>query len=104
MPYQPVPIPMEEFAGGWYLRGDIGLSTQKVGSLFNVLYNNPGTSVEPMGFNFDSAPTFGIGIGYQYNNWFRFDVTGEYRSKANFKGNDRVTFPDLGGTAILTDN
>jgi len=24
---------------------------------------------------FDSSPLFGIGIGYQYNSWLRFDVT-----------------------------
>ncbi len=27
-------------------------------------------------------PFFGLGVGYQWNNWFRFDVTGEYRGKA----------------------
>ena len=28
---------------------------------------------------------FGGGIGYEFNNWLRFDVTGEYRTKAEFK-------------------
>ena len=38
------PSMIEDF-GGWYLRGDIGMSNQKVRSLFNVLYNSPGTGV-----------------------------------------------------------
>ena len=29
----------------------------------------------------DSA-IFGVGVGYQFNNWFRGDVTGEYRTSA----------------------
>jgi opacity protein-like surface antigen len=77
-----------EFASEWYLRGDIGMSNQKVSSLFNVLY--AGNSVVPVGMGFDSAPLFGLGFGYQYNNWFRFDLTGEYRGKANFHGLDIV--------------
>ena len=40
--------------------------------------------------DFDSAPLFGLGVGYQFNHWFRTDVTGEYRGKANFHGFDIV--------------
>jgi opacity protein-like surface antigen len=78
----------QEFASEWYLRGDIGMSNQQVKSLFNVLY--AGTSVTPVGMGFDSAPLFGLGVGYQYNNWLRFDLTGQYRGKANFHGLDIV--------------
>src|SRR5258708_40152379 len=47
---QPIALPSfgEDF-GGWYLRGDIGMTNQKVGSLFNGLYNTPGTSVQAGG-------------------------------------------------------
>ncbi len=85
----PVMVPYEQFASGWYLRGDIGMSNQRVGSLFNALYSTA-TSVNTVQADFDSAPTFGIGAGYQFNNWFRIDVTGEYRGKANFHGLDIV--------------
>jgi opacity protein-like surface antigen len=81
--------PIEDFAGGWYLRGDIGMSNQKVGSLYNVLYDSA-TSVQSVHKDFDSAPIFGIGVGYQWNDWLRTDLTGEYRGKANFKGLDIV--------------
>ena len=90
LPLPPLQAPIiEEFAGGWYLRGDIGMSNQSVRSLFNVLYDTA-TSVDTVQKGFDSAPFFGIGAGYQYR-WFRFDVTGEYRGKANFHGLDIVT-------------
>jgi opacity protein-like surface antigen len=83
------PPPPPEFAGGWYLRGDIGFSNQDVGSLFNENYNTSGfSSVQNVDKSFDSAPFFGLGIGYTVNNWLRFDVTGEYRGKANFHGMD----------------
>jgi opacity protein-like surface antigen len=37
---------------------------------------------------FASAGLFGLGVGYNVNNWLRFDVTGEYRGKAAFFGLD----------------
>lgn len=96
----PPPIPVyEDFARGWYLRGDIGMSNQSVGSLFNVLYGTA-TSVQTVIKDFDSAPIFGIGIGYQWNNWFRTDITGEYRGKATFHGLDIV---NSGGTVTTNE-
>jgi opacity protein-like surface antigen len=95
----PVHVPhVEAFASGWYLRGDIGMSNQHVGSLFNVLYDTT-DSVNTVHRKFDSAPIFGIGFGYQFNHWFRADVTGEYRGGATFHGLDIVS---SGGT-LFTD-
>ena len=31
------------------------------------------------------AAFVGFGVGYAWNNWLRFDVTGEYRMKEWFK-------------------
>ena len=82
--------PIEEYvASGWYLRGDIGMSNQKVKNLDNLLYSTV-TSVNTVHKDFDSAPFFGLGVGYQFNHWFRADLTGEYRGKANFHGLDIV--------------
>ena len=83
------PYGNECFAGGWYLRGDIGMSNQKVKSLFNVLYDSV-DSVDTVQKDFGSAPIFGLGIGYQFNNWLRGDLTGEYRGGAVFHGLDIV--------------
>jgi opacity protein-like surface antigen len=37
------------------------------------------------------AAIFGFGVGYEWNSWVRFDVTGEYRTKAMFKATGRYT-------------
>lgn len=90
----PAPVVLPEI-GGWYLRGDIGFSNQNVGSLFNVNYSGF-DSVTNINKDFDAAPLFGIGIGYEFNNWLRVDVTGEYRGKANFHGMDVGAIPGGG--------
>src|ERR1700748_2669684 len=81
------PAPVQDIAQGWYLGGDIGFSNQQVGSIFNENYNSSDfTSVNNIYKSFDAAPLFGLGIGYNINDWLRVDVTGEYRGSANFQG------------------
>jgi opacity protein-like surface antigen len=93
MSYAPPPI--EDF-GGWYLRGDIGFSNQKVDRLNNVLDAGNTTSNQHLGFN--TAGNFGLGAGYQFNHWFRADVRGEFRGNSQFFGTDAITFPGGFGT------
>src|SRR5262245_39230670 len=97
-PVQPMYHPPIEEFHGWYLRGDIGMTNQSVKSLNNALY--AGNTVVNTGLGFDSSPLFGVGVGYQWNNWLRFDVTGEYRGKANFHGMDIVR-PNGGGNTYV---
>ena len=96
--------PPAEF-GGWYLRGDIGFSNQ---SVKDVKLSDPtrytGLSSFQQTTDFDTAGTFQVGVGYQFNNWFRADITGQYRGKSNFNGTDLLTFPWGGGTASGIDN
>jgi opacity protein-like surface antigen len=89
---QPIPQPqpppivyqqpvVEEFSSGWYLRGDIGIGINQAYQLTYI--ENP---LHTTGFAFDQhsvADTsfIGIGVGYEWNNWLRFDVTGEYRAR-----------------------
>lgn len=82
------PIPVEEFASGWYLRGDIGMSNQRVAKLDNALFATaPGlTWLDPGSFG--AAPIFAFGVGYEFNKWLRVDVTGEYRGKSTFRALD----------------
>ncbi len=96
---QPVYVPpvIEEFSG-WYLRGDIGFSNQSVDKLFNQ-QDLAFLSVTNVDKGFDAAPLFGLGVGYYFNDWLRFDVTGEYRGKANFHGLDIGALPG-GGFAV----
>ena len=81
---QPVPV----VVGGWYLRGDVGVG-QKSFSDFQHHQTNP-VFVWPASWRIDQkdmADTafVGFGVGYAWNNWLRFDVTGEYRMKEAFK-------------------
>ena len=94
------PPPVEDF-GGWYLRGDIGFSNQSVKRLFNAQYDTITSLDQRTGF--DTAGIFGLGAGYQVNNWFRADVTGEYRGKSNFHGLDLITFNNAGTTGFGSD-
>ena len=94
-PYAPV---VEDF-GGWYLRGDIGFSNQRVSRLNNVL-DTVGTPVSVQHNSFGTAGIFGLGAGYRFNNWFRADITGEYRGNSQFFGTDHLTYA---GPSFLVD-
>jgi opacity protein-like surface antigen len=90
--------PVVEDFGGWYLRGDIGFSNQRVDRLNNADDARLTSSVQNNSFN--TAGIFGLGVGYRVNNWFRADITGEYRGNSNFLGTDRNTFS--GGVGMDT--
>jgi opacity protein-like surface antigen len=88
--------PAQDF-GGWYLRGDVGM-TNTNGKLRAPGYADASTvSYQQVGHQFTSGTSYGVGVGYQFNSWFRADVTGEYRSKVNFSGNDFVRVNGLNG-------
>jgi opacity protein-like surface antigen len=74
---------------GWYLRGFVGMSNQFVDNISHPSFATAPQFVFLDKGGFDSAPFFGGGIGYQWNNWLRVDVTTEYRGKAHFHALDR---------------
>jgi len=103
-PAQVYAPPVHEF-GGWYLRGDIGFSNQSMKSIRKSdesAYTPIKSLTETTGF--DTAGIFGLGVGYQFNNWFRADVTGQYRGRSNFKGSDVFTATAYGLTYNAVDN
>lgn len=82
-------------SGGLYLRGDVGVGVGRVGK-----YSDPEiTAVDPtvawLGAKHPTPFFIGAGVGYKFNNWFRADVTGEYRAKAAIGVTDSWT--DVGG-------
>jgi opacity protein-like surface antigen len=81
------PAPPADF-GGWYLRGDIGMTNQNAKSIDSATSATFPTTTAGLGF--DSSPLFDVGVGYRFNNWFRADVTGQYRGKANLHGSQSV--------------
>jgi opacity protein-like surface antigen len=81
------PAPPADF-GGWYLRGDIGMTNQSAKSIDSATSATFPTTTAGLGF--DSSPLFDVGVGYRFNNWFRTDVIGQYRGKANLHGSQSV--------------
>jgi opacity protein-like surface antigen len=82
MPMPPPPAPVEQF-GGWYLRGQVGVGMSGTPDL----EYQPAPANVGNGFVFDTnsmadSVFIGGGVGYEWNSWLRFDVTGEYRSRA----------------------
>jgi opacity protein-like surface antigen len=96
----PPQIPYQPVASGWYLRGDIGIGMTDNFSLEYL--PNPLNAPNNFAFQHSSmADTmfFNVGVGYELNNWLRFDVTGEYRAKTAVNAFGTYT-NSSGGTAI----
>jgi opacity protein-like surface antigen len=78
--------------GGWYIRGYLGMTNQRVGDLDTDLYSLP--TIISHGWydsgSFDSSSLVGGGVGYQFNDWIRSDLTVEYRGKSDFSALDWV--------------
>jgi opacity protein-like surface antigen len=91
MPYQPQVVPV---ASGWYLRGDVGVGVLDF-TQFDHSQTNPAFVWPPswqiVQKDIQDTTILGFGIGYEFNNWFRVDVTGEYRTKAMFKATGSYT-------------
>jgi opacity protein-like surface antigen len=69
---------------GWYLRGDVGVGFQNFKS-FDHDQTNP-AFVWPASWTINQqeikdATILGFGVGYEFNSWLRFDITGEYRTR-----------------------
>jgi opacity protein-like surface antigen len=80
------PPPVE--TGGWYLRGDVGVGRQTFTKFDH--FQTESAFVWPASWRIDmidmnDTAFAGFGVGFAWNSWFRFDVTGEYRAKAKFK-------------------
>ena len=102
MPYQPPVVPV---SSGWYLRGDVGVGvlnfTDFDHSQTNAAFVWP-PSWQIVQKDIQDTTIFGFGIGYEFNNWLRFDVTGEYRTKAMFKATGSYT-DSCGGGGVCFD-
>ena len=89
-PYMPAPEPVA--FGGWYLRGDVGVGIASSPHIRSTFFDESGTALSAAdsaaavpGFGRDQqhlgdSAFVGLGVGYQVNNWLRFDATGEYRT------------------------
>jgi opacity protein-like surface antigen len=97
---EPPPLrgPVEEPVG-FYLRGDLGVGIDTISNLSSEI--TPGFVVPDRrfdGYNLGDSAVFGIGIGYKFNNWFRGDVTAEYRSSSQYNAIGSYDSTQFGGT------
>ncbi|MEP2704285.1 MAG: outer membrane protein [Roseibium sp.] len=78
-------IPAAPAVGGFYLRGDIGYK----------VYGDPNGTFDDYGNagflrfqreSMDNAWMVGVGVGYQFNNHLRGDITFDYETAAKVKG------------------
>ncbi|MGU3540267.1 outer membrane protein [Methylobacterium sp. A54F] len=87
-PPPPAPPPIE-VGGGWYLRGDVGVSIYDEPVYSTYGYDkHPGYKSNEVSFQnaVGSGGFAGVGVGYQFNSFLRGDVTGEYRFSTGLRG------------------
>ena len=103
-PLAPMPMPVD--FGGWYLRGDVGVGINQL-TMRSSIFTFPANVTPPAFTQFNSASLgdstiIGAGVGYQFNNWFRADITGEYRTAAAYRSIlSYPSFPGQVGCAAL---
>lgn len=78
-PIQSAPMLVDEFASGWYLRGDLGYRMNDVEEVTNF------TGFSPTENELKDSFLVGFGGGYKLQ-WFRADVTLDYGTKAKYSG------------------
>ncbi|SNY90989.1 Opacity protein [Cohaesibacter sp. ES.047] len=73
-----------EIGSSWYLRGDLGLAVYQGGR--GSWTSATGSVVKWHDDSFDVGGVIGGGFGYYFNEYFRSDITLDYRTKVKYKG------------------
>ena len=91
---EPPPLrgPVEEPVG-FYMRADVGVGAVSATNLRSTFTD--GNTLATLGatdgpVSVGDSYFLGVGLGWQFNQWFRADLTGEYRGSANY--NSSVTY------------
>ena len=73
--------------GGWYIRGDIGYSLNKMGNVPFYTAGSTGVGSSTLEIlDINKNWSVGGGVGYDTGNYLRMDLTADYFSKANIHG------------------
>ncbi|MEM7565791.1 MAG: outer membrane beta-barrel protein [Pseudomonadota bacterium] len=94
---QIVEPPRVKVGGGWYLRGDVGVSVHNDAHFYNrtLANENPERHVQGGMFvdtQLDEGVSIAVGAGYRFNNYFRVDATAEFRGSIGFAVTDKYDF------------
>lgn len=79
-----VPAVSDPGTSGWYLRGDVGVGISRNPSFSSIEAGVPTKSFQSSDLA-DSA-YISAGVGYQFTDYLRGDITGEYHASRAFKG------------------
>ena len=106
--YFPPPPPPPVVFSGWYLRGDVGAGISNSPDIRSTFYDK--TTGDLLSYDAAGIQSFGrdrqhmsevgyvdVGVGYEFNDWFRMDVTGEVRSEAKFSTTEHYGLDFLPG-------
>jgi opacity protein-like surface antigen len=77
--------------GGWYIRGDIGYSMNKMSEVTYDTFSGGSFGSGLLRGELSNNYSIGGGIGYDTGNYLRVDLTADYFSKSNFSGNSYCT-------------
>lgn len=82
------PLAESPAATGWYLRGDVGVVAETKSGFDSV---ETGVTKTITNDKLSSAPHIGLGIGYQFNDYLRADVTADFFSTRKLKARGTYT-------------
>jgi opacity protein-like surface antigen len=111
-PPPPLPAPVAEDSG-FYLRGDVGVGINNgygLSSTFATGATLAGLGAWDGPVNIGDSGVFDIGVGYQFNSWFRADMTLGYISNASYNSKVFYQYTGLGsncptgGGSVCGDN
>lgn len=85
-PVVPAPVPVAVSSSGWYLRGDVGYAWTHMRGASYYQGGPGGFEADFDDTDVDNSWVLGGGIGYQWNDWFRTDVTLDYLFDSDFAG------------------
>jgi opacity protein-like surface antigen len=94
---------------GFYLRADTGIGNTNASNLRSSFADgstlaSQGAVVGPTNVSVGDAALLGLGAGYQFNSWFRVDVTGEYRSATPYRSNISAQWNSTSNTGCSVNN
>lgn len=83
----PMDMPAESCCSNWYLKGFLGMTSYDIDSIESDVFKT--SNFEVLNTGFEGSGLGGLGLGYEWSKWLRFDVTSEYRNRSTFHGLDR---------------
>jgi len=90
MPPPPVEVPPPQFPAS-ICAATSGVGIDELSGQSSTFAVSVPYGFENNGSGVGEQAILGLGAGYQFNNWFRADVTGEYRTSSNYWGVESYT-------------